>query len=506
MPTEVDGKLVFVSDEEKVTALQNIQEQLENGVAVSDDEMERIKNAEVQADGEQPANTEPEPSTDPEPKPDVPRETVVVGESKPKRKWEITEDMVPEDATVYDKQLGRERKIWTFGDDPEDIVKTVINEQKQIRHLYDQLDQTAAELEKARSADRSAELQARIAELEKKLAERETRQAENIDKGTATIGDDEYSKLMKQLETFDPSSEDYDVVEHNKVLAKAMRMGQDRAAILVKEEIAKLREDTEKRDSERIERDKKAQEDREKQEKQRIQQETAQKAMKQAFTEVDEFVRQQEEKGSNYYKTGKTFEQMTQEADAFHLELARAVTNKYVVTSDDISQAVARYQSGDQLIRSAASSKGVSPPKDYQVWDELNQIEAIRTGWFCDPLTRKWSRRADVRFPDMDTARDYFDRATGRRSEKERQAKVDAQKKITNVLNKRDLSVVQMDTSKATEGETGLTEEQAAEILNQDADYGMENMMYDYRAGKKDRFDRHNIARQRLGLGALETV
>jgi len=497
MPDLDNGKKTFATEEDQFKALKGLEERMGRGELVSEDEIAAIRDAEI-GTPEAPAS-DPKQDQPTEPKEVKPEEKPPEAPKKP-RKWEIDETMIPQDAVFYDKTLGKERPIWSFGDGKgEDIVKTLIHGQRRIHDLEQRLEKAFIEGQEKVTKETAD----KVAKLEKELADARKGQTQQVAEAQRTViatqgpgqtpaEASEVDAILKDLDKFDPTSDEYDVVEHNKALTRAVREG-----------FVKIRQET----LDRLEADKIAREKAEEsrlaaqkaEQERREATEASQKAYHKACQDVDEFV------SKNGIQAEQTFAEMSAEAEQFHTRLAQAVHQKYAVTQQEIDEAVNRYQVGVPDAVRVAAEAGIVPPKGYAIWDELNQIEAIRSGYVCDPVTKKWSHRADVRFPDMESAQDYFERITGRRAQKEaQQSKVAAQKVVT-AINRRDTGILQMDASRvATDGsEAAMTEEDANNILLEDDKFGMDNIIREKMLGRSARFVRHNQARERLGLGVL---
>jgi hypothetical protein len=114
---------------------------------------------------------------------------------------------------------------------------------------------------------------------------------------------------------------------------------------------------------------------------------------------------------------------------------------------------------------------GISAPKNYKTWVKLDQIDAIRTGWWRNAQTNEWEKRftpqgKEVSFPDITAAYNYYLDQTGLRDKK---IKADKDKNIesfANAVNKRDKNVVQLDDSQMSQEGDAMTELAAQEILN----------------------------------------
>ena len=203
---------------------------------------------------------------------------------------------------------------------------------------------------------------------------------------------------------------------------------------------------------------------------------------------------------------------MTQEAVDFHIQLAGLKFNKHpgLVSNEEQMDASQSFLRGDPDIAQKAAQYGINEPRNYRAWVELDQVDAMRSGLYRDPASKKWVQTHDpisrqpVRLGDMDTAYSRYLDVTGKRAQKVNQLLKNEREGITNALGKRDTSLVSMDSSQARSDGSGaeMTEEQAVQITEQIDPQGA--MAIYMRSGNKQPFEQLNAALKRLGMPELE--
>ena len=515
-PTQIT-ELVYKSDEEKAKAIEDLQDKVEGDPDNPDllEEFNRITNAKVEGESEpatEPAVEEPavpdsEPTTQEDPAPAEPA-------AEPQQHTEswFPKDLIPRE--TYVDEDGVERPIWTFDDPksgPERLAKSYVNSQKYIRKLEKQMLPNAFTegYEKAK-----AEYEAKLKEAQQKAAQTPVQpqiqqssfSTQTAESSTATqvVDDTQIKQLRADLDkASNTDSEDYDVTEHTKAIQKYNDAVRDYDRKMYEAKLAEVSTKTEKQAQAQAEAAKKEQERRQAEADRQKQIEETNKAYQEAVKSIDAFAGDPDNK---QYATGKSFTQLNTEAINFHQKLARAMTGKYSVTDKEVSDAEIMFRRQDPTVLKTMSETGLQTPRDYEKWDELNQIDAIRMGYVINPLTKTWEQKPNVRFPDMKSAALYYYDQSGKKAEMERKSKVEAARQVTNAINKRDLGVVQMDesrTANAMEGDQ-MTEEQALHELKEIEAYDMENVVYDYLQGKTEMLDRYNKARAKLSLPLID--
>ena len=514
---EPTQELVFETEEAKAEQLASLQDRIEsepdNGDLAA--EIQRISEAKVQpVEGEEqppeePQAEEPEvPPQEPEPSQEVepsqeeaPPQEPAQQQAPQKSSW-FPKEFVPKE-TYTDPETGEEKPIWTYDDPktgPERLAKTLVHSQRRIRKLESQQNQVFNEgYEKAKT------------EYEKKLEEAKktqtpaqpqtpTQPAQRTPAPTlgTTVTPQQLADLeAKLLKAGNTESDDYDVTEHAKVqqelLVKQRQYydGQIRA-LSTKTEEAVTTAKTWQEKQEEARRAKEEEDARKQREKE------AETAFEKTCKDIDAFATAQK-----LPTGGKTFQQMDREADIFHAKLAQAMTGKYQVTSQDKINAETMFLREDPLTMDRMKEAGLQAPASYNAWNELTQIDAMRNGYYLNPSTMRWEERKDMRFPDMDSAAEYYAKITGKTKNQVRQAQVQGARKITSVLNKRDTGVVTMDESLTQGGSEGdeITQDQATQILE---NTDMEEAILAYRQGNKTPFDNINKARARWNMPPLD--
>ena len=505
-------EIVFETEDKKTEALLALEDRLDD---VTDNdllEIEKIRNAKVtnpsteptddlplDEDGEAPelpAASEPDVENPPE-------------SPKPNQTW-FPSDLIPKE-TYIDKTTGEEKKFWTYDDPitgPERLAKTLVHGQKRIRKLEDEvLPQALKEGEEIGFAKAKAEYEAKIAEMQKVALPQPVNQIvlpqTNHQTESQYSTADDVTKAREKLKSLsNTDSNDYDINGHSKAMQEYMFVNDSYKDGLIAE-TRKISEDKFKsfEETQKTERQK-AQEleaKRQQQEQDKLQQEANYKAFKEVSKEIDGYATKPD---NTYLAADQSFESMTNDAKLFHVKLAQTATGKVSVNESDIAMAESAYQRKDAVLLQKMTNDGLMAPKNYEKWDRLNKIDAVRTGWIVDPYTGKWEQKKDVRFPDMESADLYLQKITGESAEKLRKAKVDAARQITNAINRRDTGVVQMDPSRGSgESEAGMTEEQAVSILQS---IDVNDMVYEVRQGKMDTVDKFNKAKMRLGMDIFD--
>ena len=512
-------ELVFETEEAKAEQLASLQDRIESEPDNTEiaAEIQRISEAKVQPkEGEEqppeePQAEEPEvPPQEPEPSQEVepsqeeqPPETPVQEQAPQKPSW-FPKEFVPKE-TYTDPETGEEKPIWTYDDPktgPERLVKTLVHSQRRIRKLEAQQNQVFNEgYEKAK-----AEFEKKLEEAKKTTPPAQTQTPSQLApplqhqaiSGGPQVTNAQIIALEDQLKKVgNTESEDYDVTEHAKVqqqLLVAQRQyydGQIRA-LSTKTEEAVTTAKTWQEKQEEARRAKEEEDARKQREKE------AETAFEKTCKDIDTFASAQK-----LNTGGKTFQQMDREADIFHGKLAQAMTGKYQVTSQDKINAETMFLREDPLTMDRMKEAGLQAPASYDAWNELTQIDAMRNGYYLNPSTMRWEERKDMRFPDMETAADYYAKITGKTKNQVRQAQVQGARKITSVLNKRDTGVVTMDESLTQGGSEGdeITQDQATQILE---NTDMEEAILAYRQGNKTPFDNINKARARWNMPPLD--
>jgi hypothetical protein len=512
MTVETKEKIVFKNEEERTNALLNIQKK---GANENDlEEIERITKAEIE-------NTEPENTERTETTADdsvqQTEEKETVSEEKG-RNWQITEDLIKKyDENYYDPDSKRERNYITHRT-PEDLLKSFKDSQKYIRHIKDDMlpKKVAAAYEQAK-AEAKTEYENHISDLQKKLDEANKRQAQPASQQKATSdlnsSDNEIDTILKTLE----GVSDEDAIEHVADVKKALIVAMKKITMSKNDKEDILRQ-ADQRAAEKFEaykqeretelREAKKREDAEKQ----IQ--LNQQRLKDALTELDQFS-SSKDFPSEFKLTGQKYDDAYKEALAFHNELAEIYTGKTKESFDPKTwRGYEEQASIDFLNKTPAmiekfNQSGIQKPKNYEKWVFLDNIDAIKNGYFRNPDTNQWEIRYDkktgkaIQFPDVKSAYNYYIEETGLKKKLDLKNGRKNTEGLIEAINKRDAGVVQLDESALSSSGKGqvLTEDDAIKILNTiDSTDAMRMKMN----GNDDAFNKINAALVRLGQKPLE--
>lgn len=501
---EVKEKLVFKSDEEKAAALYKIQER---GARPEDlEEIERISEAEIIGN----SNAEPVQDNTAQPV-EKPIEEQVPAEKG--RSWQIDENLISQiDETYFDPETKRERNYITHRT-PEDFLKSFKESQKYIRHIKDEMlpKKVAAAYDKAR-AETKAEYDNKVAELQRKLEEATKRPAQQPVSQPASK-DDEIGTILKTLEDIS----DEDAIEHVGDVKKALVVAMKRLSLSSsdKEEILKQAEqraadkfETYKREHESTEQARKKAED------EKALALAQQQKLRAAYEEIDSFV-SSKDFPEEYKISGQKYEDALREALAFHNELAEVYTGKTKESYDPKTWREIEERAGMEYLNKTPQlleqikKTGIQEPKNYKKWVFIDNVDAVKTGYFRNPQTNQWERRFDnktgkeIQFPDIRSAFNYYIDESGLRKSLNIQNGRKSTDGLIDAINRRDSGVVQLDESAMSSSGKGqvLTEEDAEKILKTiDPDNAVREKMN----GKPDSFNRINAALIRLGQSPLE--
>jgi hypothetical protein len=486
--------LEFKTEQDRTNALLDLQDKRVSIDSLA--QIEEIKNAKVlEPDKDEEEEVVSRETVVPPKAEDKPAVTPVV---TPEESFIITKDMIP-DEKIRDRS-GLEKPIWTYNK-PEEIVKAIVNKEKHIRLLENDLlpraTQEGYDRAKAERDEEISKYKQEIEDLKKqKQATIEATKTTPVPPvNLSVVSMDEYNKAVEALSKFNPDSNDFDVFEYTKASNKVISLQNQ----VFKQDFDQLRKENETLRSNfgQFELTLKQQEEQKKAEIEHNKQvELRQKATDEwvnAAKSVDKFAK------DSGFVTPYSFKDLTTEAQVFHQRLAQAWTGKPNVTQEEVEQAEAAYKNEIPSFINKVNEYGIQKPRDYDVWRELDTIDAIRKGWFTDPQTGRWYQRKDVAFPDLDSAYTYYCKITG----KTRQQNIDQSNKIINAINKRDTGVVQMDTSKTVTDGTAeaFNLDQASKVLS---DVDMRKVLAELRKGNKKPFEEYNRARVTLQLPPLE--
>lgn len=509
MTVETKEKIVFKNEDERTAALLNIQSK---GATEDDlEEIERITKAEIsETKSENAQRTETTTDTSVQ----QTEEKEIVSEEKG-RNWQITEDLIKQyDENYYDPDSKRERNYITHRT-PEDFLKSFKDSQKYIRHLKDDLmpKKVSAAYEQAK-AETKAEYETRIAELQKKLDEASKKPVQQTGQQQQNnSGDNEIDTILKTLE----SVPDVDALEHVVDVKNALIVAMKKLKMSKedKEDIIKQAEQraAEKFEIYKQEHEAELKEIRKKEEAEKQAQLNQQK-LKDAYTEIDEFVASKDFP-SEYKLDGQKYENALREALDFHNELAEIYTGKTKESFDPKTwrgyeeRASIEFLNKTPELIEKFNKSGIQKPKNYEKWVFLDNIDAIKTGYFRNPNTNQWEKRYDsktgkeIQFPDLRSAYNYYLDESGLRKKLDLKNGRKSTEGLIEAINKRDAGVVQLDESALSSSGKGqvLTEDDALKILRTvDSEEAIRMKMN----GNDEAFNKINAALIRLGQKPLE--
>jgi hypothetical protein len=501
---DVKEKLVFKSDKEKAEALYKIQEK---GARPEDlEEIERISEAEITEQ----SNTETVPDTTAQP---AEQPIVDTTPDENGRNWQITEDLIKQhDETYFDPETKRERNYITHRT-AEDFLKSFKESQKYIRHIKDEMlpKKVAAAYEKAKF-DVKAEYENKVSELQRKLDEANKRPSQQPAAQPAS-SDDEIGSILKNLEGIS----DDDAIEHVGDVKKALIVAMKKLSMSKtdREEILKQADQraAEKFETYKRERDAELNENkkREEAEKHALSQ---QQKLREAYTEIDQFL-SSKDFPAEYKLEGQKYEDALRDALAFHNELAEVYTGKTKESYDPKTwreieeRASMEFLNKTPQLLEQVKKTGIQEPKNYKKWVFIDNIDAVKTGYFRNPQTNQWERRFDsksgkeIQFPDIRSAFNYYLDESGLRKTLNMQNGRKSTDGLIEAINKRDAGVVQLDESALSSSGKGqvLTEEEARKILKTiDSSDAIREKMN----GKPELYNKINAALIRLGENPLD--
>jgi hypothetical protein len=506
-----DEKLTFNTEAERATALEVLEgrDMTENDIS----EIDRISAAEIV--GEE-APQKPSPADDVvELESEAELAPAPVETDPPTddaRDWQINEELISKYDEEYTETDGRRRNFITHKN-PDDFMKSYIGAQKNINYLKTikgPQDIKAAE-ERAKETAK-VEYEEKLTVMQKEFEEIKTKPVVPTEHPVAqppvvTDSIQQYNEVLEKIKGVD----DVDSIENTELYKRAIvlsdKVRQEDSAKYA-ENINKITRDlkTEIANSQnQFKTDWEARQTTARQDAEAVaaQQKSLQDRVN-AQNEVDLFVN-----GVNVpaeFKTGQKFSEMTDEALAFHNQLAEIYTdkNRSYYTQKDWNalseKAGTLYLNNVPELVNKVNTYGISAPKNYNAWVKLDQIDAIRAGYWRNPSSNEWEKRytpqgKEVSFPDVTAAYNYYLDQTGLR---EQQIKADKDKNITsfaNAANKRDKNVVQLDDSKLDQGGDAMTEIAAQEILNT---IDMDSAVQAHQSGDPEPLAKLNAATRRL--------
>ena len=441
----------------------------------------------------------------------------MTAEEKLNRNWQVTEEQIPKD-TYFDKKEGKVRPFITHKD-PADLFKTVIHGQKRIHYLEDVL---LPQTEQAVAARFQADMDRLKAENEQ-LKRAPLSQAPvpaapaapvapapaAATPAPATNLTDAHAQLAAAMKDLDGIQEG-DSFNHTDKLQKGLVaalatinalthqvQATDQRAVLASTKAEQLEQ---VRTAEAEGRRQQAEQDRVKTE------------WSKACSLIDSFATNNQDFKSEYGTPGQSFDGMTKDAINFHINLASLLFKAHPqqITNEQQLAASEAYLRGDnQELKQAIQLYGLEEPKNYRAWMELDQVDAMRTGGYRDPVTKRWAQiqdpvtRKPVMLGDMDTAYGRFLDVSGKRALKQQALLKRDRESLTNAATRRDGKLVSMDTNRMHGDATGsdLSEQQAVSIC-ETIDSG-DAVGEFYRSGNREKLDYLNRALARLGQPAI---
>lgn len=502
-------ELKFKSEDEKLAMI----EKYEAEGGSNPDDVTRIMDAPVE--GGEPREEPVAESVDtPEEPVETPQETPAIQKkettSDEPRNWTITEDDIPKDE-YFDKKEGRNRKFITHKN-PKDLFKTVINEQKRIHYLEDvllpQATKEAEERAKAQYEQQMADIRKELESLKasKQALPPQKPAGEPAETGNLQQTGGDLESAINELKGIDPDS----TIEHTDKLHKALTAALEHITNQSKtiqsiqqqnQQVAGKFTQFETSQQQRAEQEKLAQQQRE-----------SEQNWQRACQMVDTFATTNPDFKAEFGNVTQTFSDMSRDAENFHAQLAglRFQKSPNATTAQERMEAAQLYMSGDQGIVQAATQYGFEEPTNYRAWAELDQVDAMRTGLYRDPVSKKWINMVDpvtrkpVHLGDMQTAYGRYLDVSGKRQQRINQKLNQERESFSNAVSRRDNGLVSMDTNRLRGDGSGrdMSDEQAAQVLEQ---VDTEAAMADYmRTGNKEQLELINRALKIAGHSELE--
>jgi hypothetical protein len=478
------SELKFKTEDDKIVAMQELQEKISNGKFEGDAEaeLEKIGAAAVE-------NSDPMPKELPEEEeetPVVPEKSAGESQEKPApkkteasgdtRKWVIDEDAIPKD-TYYDPKERRQRPFITQKT-PEDLFKSYISGQKYIHHLETTRlpQETQAAYDKAKTEitatyeKQKVESDAIIADLRKKLEGAAAAPVAPAPSGGSTKLKQALEKMRKlkpddsfEPETFQTITEALQTaLENNEELSNKLNQFKTHDPEKLRQDIsAKVLAENQKLIAES-----------EKKNVAVAEAQQRQKMFESACAEIDAFSTHVGTTIPDMPKLGRSFKDADADAIEFKKNLGVLFTGKPAsqIDNNDIEAATSAYITKLPALLGRVDQSGINVPKDFDAWFFYDTIDALRTGFLHDPTTGKWSERFDpttgkrVNFPDLQSAFDEYMRLTGQDEINRQRANQKGARQALSAVAKRDKGIVTMDPSRGSRS-ADYTEEEAVDIL-----------------------------------------
>ena len=456
--------LKFETETEKTAALEEIQNKV-GGASVDDlEEIDRISSTEVNKKDDGEESTEQENNVKP-------------GEGEGSdRNWEITEELISE----YDDEYfdGQKNRKFITQKNPGDLLKSYVNVQKNNHYMKTQRIPQAKDegYNQARSEyeDKMKALQVEIDGLKSKDVE-----IKPAEKKTGAL-QKEYNEAMERLSGIS----DEDSIEHTAAIKNALLLSQK----LREEDSSRGVEDiTEEYNKKFIDFEKKF-EEKEQNRLHDLELKNSQKEQKATlegiYSEIDAFARSKD--APKEAVSNQNFKDMLSDAMEFHNSLAEVYTGKTSTSYDQkdwngiMEKVGTMYLNKLPELITRAKETGINEPKNYNQWQFLDNLDAIRTGMMRNPETNEWTNRYDkntgkpVNLGDIKTAYNYYLDESGLREKNLLSEKKADAENLMGAINKRDGAMIQLDDSKISKDGDGqvLTQKEATEYLEKiDMDY-----------------------------------
>lgn len=437
------------------------------------------------------------------------------------RNWTISEEDIPKEE-YFDRKEGRKRRFITHKT-PQDLFKTVINEQKRIHYLEDvllpqteervkgqyepelqRLREELARLKKGQPAPAPAQSLAQL-QVQPTPAPAPQQSQQPIEAGNLAESNKELADAIEDLKGINPETS----IEHTDKMHKALNAALSNIANL-QGTITKIQQQNQQVSSKFNQFEQQQQTEAQRQAAERKQR-LAEEKWNKAVQLVDSFATTNPDFRAEYGDVGQSFKDMTRDATAFHMQLAALKFNKHpdTVTNQETMAAAQDYLAGSQDLQDKMEHYGFEEPKNYRAWAELDQIDAMRTGMYRDPNTKKWVHMVDpvsgqpVHLGDMDTAYGRYLDLSGKRQAKQTQKLKAERQSMSDAISRRDTGLVSMDTNQLRgDASADVTLEQANQILEQvDPEMAMAEYM---RTGNREQLDLVNRALKATGHGPIE--
>ena len=431
------------------------------------------------------------------------------------RNWVIKEEDIPKDE-YFDTKEQKTRKFITHTN-PQDLFKTVINEQKRIHYLEDilipQERQRAADEAKRTYEAEVAKLKAENEQLKKGTpapsAAPATVAAPQAAVAPVGLGDSskKLSEAMAALKDVPADS----AIEHTDKMYTALSAALENITAL-SGHINTMQQQN-KEISGKVSNFEANQQQTEQQRQIKEKEQQNMQNWQNACRLIDTFATTNQDFKKSY-KVDQPFEDMTKESVTFHTELAGILYGKHpdTITNAEQMEASQAYLRGEPTIVQKAAQYGINEPRNYRAWLELDQVDAMRAGLYRDPVSKRWVQMHDpvtrqpVRLGDMETAFGRYLDVTGKRAEMTNKLLKNERESITNALGRRDTSLVSMDSTQARSDGSGaeMTEEQAIAITEQIDPRGAMTIYMRSGGQNREHIDKLNAALRRLGMQELE--